>query len=59
MGFSSEVSEEQGKSSTGSGSLIEIGHELHSIKESLNRNHGHEQLKGTTEIHPFLVQHQA
>ena len=46
MGFSSEASEEQGNSSTRSGPLIEIGHEVQSIKETVNRNHGRGQLQG-------------
>jgi hypothetical protein len=46
MGFSSQASEEQGNSSTRSGPLIEIGHEVQSIKETSNRNHGRGQLKG-------------
>lgn len=46
IGFSSEASEEQGNSSTRSEPMIEIGHELQSIKEAFNRNHGHGQLLG-------------
>lgn len=46
MGFSSETSEEQGNSSTRSGPLIQIGHELQSINGTFNRNHGHEKSEG-------------
>jgi hypothetical protein len=46
MGFYSEASEEQGNSIKIGGPLIEIGHEVQSIKETSNRNHSRGQLKG-------------